>query len=177
MSLSGYDSSWAESGRRERSTLGVLLGVFAVEVQHVGSTAVEGLDAKPILDIAVGLAPVGGLDVAEIGRRMGECGYEYRGDHGADEGLLFVRGAGVVRIVHVHMVPFGDPQWTDYIRFRDYLRVNPGRRRDYQMLKRDLVTHYADDRGAYTSGKAAFVVETLHLAGAQDPRPGRIHDS
>lgn len=92
-------------------------------------------------------------------------GYEYPGDQGPDGGLLFVRATGDVRTVHVHMVAVDDPEWTSYIRFRDYLRATPQRRDDYQQLKRQLAARYAADRGAYTEGKTAFVLETLRLAG------------
>ncbi len=144
-----------------------LLGHLASDVQHVGSTAVVGLDAKPILDIAVALDPDHSSGTNEIVRRMEAGGYEYQGDQGPDGGLLFVRATGDVRTVHVHMVPADDPGWTSYIRFRDYLRATPQRRGDYQQLERQLATRYAADREAYTEAKTAFVLETLRLAEKQ----------
>jgi GrpB protein len=63
----------------------------------------------------VALDPVHRRDVSEIRRRMEADGYRYRGDHGPDGGLLFVRGAGEVRTVHVHMVGLDDPEWTRYL--------------------------------------------------------------
>lgn len=160
-------ASWLDSGSRERLKIQALLGKLAIDVQHVGSTSVPGLDAKPILDIAVALDPLARSQVKEIAARMQAGGYQYRGDHGPDGGLMFVRGAGDVRTVHVHMVPGDDPEWTAYIRFRDHLRANPRRRDEYQQLKRQLAARYPDDRAAYTDAKARFVAETLRLVDDQ----------
>lgn len=173
VSLSRYDPSWAVLGEKERTTVQGLLGELATDVQHVGSTAVAGLDAKPILDIAVALAPDRDRATNEIVKRMEASGYEYRGDKGPDGGLLFVRAIGDVRTVHVHMVALDDPEWNRYIRFRDYLRATPQRRDDYQRLKRQLATRHAADRGAYTDAKTAFIVETLRLARDQTTRTDR----
>jgi GrpB-like predicted nucleotidyltransferase (UPF0157 family) len=164
VSLSPYDHVWARLGDRECAALQTILGHRAVNVQHVGSTAVDGLDAKPILDIAVGLHTAPRPQVGEMVQLMEDGGYVYRGDHGTNRGLLFVRGTDAVRTVHVHMIPFGDTEWTNYIGFRDYLRATPQRRHDYQHLKRDLAARHAHERGAYTDAKAAFILDTLRLA-------------
>lgn len=163
VSLSPYEHVWAELGERECAALQTILGHRAVDVQHVGSTAVEGLDAKPILDVAGGLHTAPRPDVGEIVQVMEDGGYEYRGDHGTNGGLLFVRGTDAVRTVHVHMIPFGDTEWTNYIGFRDYLRATPQRRHDYQHLKRELAARHAHERGPYTDAKAAFILDTLRL--------------
>jgi GrpB-like predicted nucleotidyltransferase (UPF0157 family) len=162
--LCPHNCSWAGLGESERSTIEGLVTRFAADVQHVGSTAVTGLDAKPILDIAVALDPAQDPNTAEIARRMQAGGYQYRGDRGPDGGLFFVRAIGDVHTVHVHMVSVDDPEWARYITFRDYLRATPERRRDYQRLKQELATRYASDRVGYTEAKTAFISETLRLA-------------
>jgi GrpB-like predicted nucleotidyltransferase (UPF0157 family) len=161
--LAPHDPSWPVFGERERSAVNTLLGSLALDVEHVGSTAIADLEAKPILDIAVALDPLN-RETEEIVRRMEAGGYKYRGDHGPDGGLLFVRAVEGVRRVHVHMVPIDDPEWTAYLDFRDYLRANSARRDEYQQLKRQLAERYPNDREAYTDAKSAFVRDTLRLA-------------
>lgn len=164
VSLSRHDPRWLVLGETERSTVQKLLGNLAIDVQHVGSTAVAGLDAKPILDIAVALDSASPAGIDEIVKRMVAAGYVYRGDHGPDGGLMFVRGAWERRTVHVHMVPADDPEWAAYVRFRDHLRANPACRDAYQQLKGRLAARYGEDRGAYTEAKAAFIAEILRHA-------------
>jgi GrpB-like predicted nucleotidyltransferase (UPF0157 family) len=164
LALLTHHQSWLRHGERECSRLRELLAPWVVDVQHVGSTSVPGLDAKPILDIAVGLDPAHAPVGADVVSRMESDGYEYRGDHGADGGLLFVRGVCDVRAVHVHMVPFDEVQWMNYIGFRDFLRASPERCHEYAELKRSLIARHATDRGAYTNAKAAFIAGTLQLA-------------
>jgi len=164
VSLSPHNPAWLELGVHECSAVRAILGQLAVDVQHVGSTSVDSLDAKPILDIAADLHTSPSPDAGEIVRRMETGGYEYRGDHGPNGGLLLIRGTDDVRTVHVHMVPLNETKWTSYIGFRGYLRATPHRRRDYQHLKRDLAARHAHDRGANTEAKAAFILDTLRLA-------------
>lgn len=98
--------------------------------------------------------------VTSVVSRMEAAGYEYRGDHGVDGGLLFVRGVGDVRVTHVHVVPIDGDQSTNYIGFRDLLRSSPERRDEYAVLKRMLITRHASDRGAYTKAKAGFIADS-----------------
>lgn len=99
------------------------LGRLAVAVEHIGSTAVLGLVAKPILDVAVGLD-----ERAELGAVKAvfeSLGYRFRGDKGDDGGLLFVlEDRPAHRIAHVHVVGFGDRRWRRYLTFRDRLRAD-----------------------------------------------------
>lgn len=135
-----------------------------MDVQRVVSTAVAGLDAKPILDIAVVLGRTVADDSDQIVRRLERGGFQFISDHGPDGGVLFVRAVGAVRIVHLHLLPATDPEWTRHLQFRDYLRASPRRRQEYQQPKRELAIRFPTDRVAYTKYKAAFVIDTLRLA-------------
>jgi GrpB-like predicted nucleotidyltransferase (UPF0157 family) len=161
--LRPYDPSWAMLGERERSTVAGVLAELANDVQHVGSTAVPGLDAKPILDIAVALDPTQKLSNRAIAGRMESAGYHFVTDSGPDGGLLFVRAQGDIRTVHVHVISADDPEWARYIRFRDLLRTRPELRRSYERLKHQLAVRFAGDRTAYTDAKAVFVAEVLQV--------------
>ena len=135
-------------------------------VEHIGSTAVPGLAAKPIIDIMPGLetfddgfACVSPLEV---------LGYEYRGENGIPGRHYFDHfdksGAQASGIQHVHMLVVGSESWTRHVLFRDYLRTNSDEARRYARLKRSLAERYTQDREAYTEGKTAFIERALARA-------------
>jgi GrpB-like predicted nucleotidyltransferase (UPF0157 family) len=136
------------------------LGERAVAVEHVGSTAVLGLVAKPILDLAVGLAST--TDPDHVIPAIERLGCQFRGDKGDTGGLLFVlEDRPAHRIAHVHVVPYGSEKWRQYLAFRDRLRIDPDARACYAEVKRRLGEQFASGRQAYTAGKAAFVAGLL----------------
>lgn len=140
--------------------IGQAAGGLICDVQHVGSTAVPGLPAKPILDLA---ASVIALEVMpELVRALTVVGSIYRGDGGGEGGHLFVWESGPdVRTIHLHVVATDDVQWTHYLRFRDALRRDPALRRRYRELKRELGHKFPDDRKSYTASKNDFIRSVL----------------
>ncbi|TDD80479.1 GrpB family protein [Actinomadura rubrisoli] len=151
---------WSEVYEQLASALRPALGVLATAVEHVGSTSVPGLPAKPIVDIAVGLAANARLvDVVDA---VTALGYEFRGDGGEEIGWLFVlETRPLFRVAHVHAVRHGGPQWREYLKFRDRLRSDPAAHHAYAQLKRQLAAVYADDRQAYTAAKTSLVRDLL----------------
>ncbi len=152
---------WHELFEREQRALLERVGHLVLDVQHVGSTAVPGLDAKPILDVAAAVPS------AEVVPRLvgplGDLGYVYRGDAGADGGHLFVKeSAPEVRTHHLHMVAADDPQWRGWLLFRDALRADEELRARYAELKRALRGRFAEDRKGYTEAKNEFVSGVVH---------------
>jgi GrpB-like predicted nucleotidyltransferase (UPF0157 family) len=154
------DSAWPRAFERLAAELRTALGEPAVAVEHVGSTAVPGLVAKPILDLVVGLAPA--TDSDRVILAIERLGYQFRGDKGDTGGLLLVLEDGPAhRIAHVHVVPHGGERWRQYLAFRDRLRIDPDARAAYADVKRSLGEQFAGDRQAYTAGKEAFVAGLL----------------
>ena len=153
-----------EKAQFEEALGGLMAGVVAME--HIGSTAVQGLAAKPVIDIAIGLRE------HAFGERTIEpitgLGYEYRAESGIPGRYYFRRGDP--RSHHVHMVEYGCPEWEKNIRFRDTLRARPDLAEEYAALKRDLARRYAHDRPGYTLAKAPFIERVLAIA-AQAIRP------
>jgi len=126
----------------------------------VGSTAVPGLVSKPILDVAVGLAPKATEEA--VVASLESAGYEFRGDKGDDGGLLFIlTDAPNHRLAHLHAVRYSDNRWQRYVAFRDLLRAQPNVRRAYAELKRSLAARHRLDRGSYTDAKAAFIEQAV----------------
>ncbi len=143
--LTGYDPRWPRLYEAEIARVTEALAPI-VAAEHVGSTSVPGLAAKPTVDIAVGVVS---LDLPDGARaRMERLGYDYGDDHGQPQ-HVFRKGISVPWEFLVHVVEHGGPMWLDYIRFRDYLRANPDEAERYATLKASLLA----DRGGWYSGR------------------------
>ena len=134
-------------------------GLARLQLEHVGSTAIPGLAAKPILDMMAGSAPGAAwqpyVDVFQA------LGYEPRGPQGVAERELLVLGPDRARTHHLSLVVAGGVFWRDHLAFRDRLRAEPALAAAYAALKRGLARRHAGNREAYTAGKLAFVGEVL----------------
>lgn len=146
-----YDPSWPHQFERERALLAGPLAQWIVgPIEHVGSTAVAGLPAKPVIDI---MAAVQNLDAARPALPVLEpLGYLYAPYH-ADIMHWFCKPSPSFRTHHLHLVPFGSPLWTERLAFRDYLRRHPAVAAEYAALKRALAKQHEVDREAYTDAK------------------------
>ncbi|HET7559457.1 MAG TPA: methylated-DNA--[protein]-cysteine S-methyltransferase [Limnochordia bacterium] len=158
--IAEYDVRWPERYAAEADAIREALGDEAVAVEHVGSSAVEGLAAKPIVDVLVGLH--GDAPGKRAVERIEALGYEARGEAGIPGRSYFRKGRP--RRFHMHMVRWGSTFWREQLLFRDYLRAHGERRDAYAALKRHLADRHRADRAAYTEAKAGFVAETLALA-------------
>jgi GrpB-like predicted nucleotidyltransferase (UPF0157 family) len=156
-----YDPAWPQWFEQERDRLRQVLGTQAVSIDHIGSTAVPGLAAKPVLDILVAAEPFP-LPAAMIAA-IEALGYEYRGENGIP-GRQYFRTRPHAR--HLHVFAPGSEAAQQHLLFRDYLRTHPEAVRDYASLKRRLMTEHRLDREAYTDGKADLVRCILERARA-----------
>jgi len=141
-------------------------GDLIADIQHVGSSAVPHLPAKPILDLA---AAVAALDtIPALVPRLTGIGHIYRGDDGDDGGHLFVRESSPdIRTIHLHVVEYNGAQWHNYLRFRDLLRRRLDVREQYAELKKELGNRFGDDRRSYTAAKHDFIRRILETKEAQ----------
>lgn len=163
-----HQATWHENFAHERRILQDAIGPYALDIQHVGSTAVEGLDAKPIIDIAVAVRSL--AMIAPCTSPLIALGYLDRGDHGSDGGYLFVKEcAPEVKTHHLHVVTIDDPQWRNYLCFRDLLAVDAALRAEYGALKRVLGERFGDDRQNYTRAKADFIRAVIDTACVTGP--------
>lgn len=155
-----YCSGWSTLFEQEWRVLNQHIGHLVLDIQHVGSTAVPGLDAKPIIDIAV--AADSSMEISQIQPLLCALGYLDRGDGGIDGEYLFVKeSAPDVRTHHLHIVPTGSPLWSNYLRFRDVLRADVMLRSRYAALKKASQARFSQDRKAYTASKHAFIQDIL----------------
>ncbi len=159
--LMPHDPDWAAWAREEIGFLTRLLSSYDVRINHIGSTAISGIYAKPIVDLLVEIDPW--VDKAAIIALMESNGYICMSR--SESRLSFNKGytpRGFARkVFHVHFHPFGD---NDEIRFRDYLRAHPDVAHDYEQLKLSLLPRFRNDRDGYTEAKTSFVRKINELA-------------
>ena len=160
-----YDPSWPEIFAGEAQAIHRVLGDVLIGIEHVGSTAIPGLAAKPVIDIVVSVTS---LEAGMVVPSLAALGYDCRGENGIPGRLFFRKGlVEFKRTHHLHLVEAGHEQWTSMLAFRDYLRAHPGDVRRYEELKRALAVKFQDNRRAYTNGKAEFVQTILKMARLQ----------
>lgn len=151
-----YDPAWPQRFERERVALVTALGGLIVAgPEHIGSTAVPGLAAKPIIDILVGVADLAAAS-ATFGR-LAELGYLRWEDDPEPWRHWFLKPHPAHRTHHLQLLEPGHPQWAARLAFRDRLRTDPRTRQEYEALKRRLAEEFRTDREGYTHAKRAFV--------------------
>jgi GrpB-like predicted nucleotidyltransferase (UPF0157 family) len=161
--LAPHDSRWAAQFVEERDRLLDLLpGRFAA-IEHIGSTAVPRLAAKPIIDILAGVRTISEADA--LLEPLCAHGYETSAEFNATlpDRRWLMRHALGKRTHHLHLVVFGGEPWIRRLQFRGVLRADATIAARYEHLKRDLAQQYRHDREAYTHAKTAFINEVLGL--------------
>ena len=163
--LEQYDLKWEEDFQAEAGKLYNLFGDVAQDIQHIGSTSVRGLSAKPIIDIAVGVKSL--TDFAKVRQKFVDAP-EYSIKEDGDPMEILVRKHNPENqdeITHYnHKMEIEGDRNKDSILFRDTLRSNPKMRLEYESLKRDLAKQYPNDRAAYTQSKDYFIRSMLREA-------------
>lgn len=160
VSLAEPNAKWQAAYAREEMAVRGTLGDLVLEIQHIGSTSIPTIKAKPIIDIAVGVRRLeDGLACIEP---MASIGYDYAGTNLVPDDHVFGRDiAGDTRTHLVHVVEHGGTNWRRFIIFRDRLRNRPDIAHEYEALKVELAAKYADNRAAYTAAKGAFIVKIV----------------
>jgi GrpB-like predicted nucleotidyltransferase (UPF0157 family) len=153
-----YDPAWPETFEQLAGPAREALADLGAEVEHVGSTAVPGLAAKPIVDIDVAFPSA--AEVPAAIERLRGLGYVYQGDKGVPGRDAFLWPPGSVRH-HLYVVISGNEPHTAHVTFRDRLRADPETAARYAALKRELAERHHPDRIAYTEGKDEFVAAVL----------------
>lgn len=156
-----YDPSWVATFSRLKGLVAESLGGLSAVIEHVGSTAVPGAAAKPVIDIDVVLPSTDFVPRAI--QLLAEAGYRHLGDLGIIGREAFESPAGLPAH-HLYVVVLGNSEHTRHLHFRDYLRKHPKDAERYSALKRLLAARFRDDREAYTDAKSAFVEEILQRA-------------
>ncbi|MEM1127725.1 MAG: GrpB family protein [Bacteroidota bacterium] len=160
-----YRPAWVREFERVRDELRTALPAWVIGIEHVGSTSVPGLLAKPIVDILVGVPDLArGLSLRAPMERLG---FTYRPDDDIPDRHYFPRTVGGLRRHHVSVSVPGTRHHRNTLLFRDALRQDPARAQRYGALKQRLASAAGRDRLDYLNGKTDFVLEVLRAAGGE----------
>lgn len=159
--LVSYNKEWEKEYLQTKNQIEAIWNKNLLDIQHVGSTAICHVRAKPILDIAVLLKSISDMDV----ELMKQIGYDYRGaQFGRDTYHLYVlRGENQISLSHIHCYDANDKEFFQLIGFRDYLNSHPDVALQYSELKETLALQYSENRNAYTKGKESFIQNIYKL--------------
>jgi GrpB-like predicted nucleotidyltransferase (UPF0157 family) len=164
VTLVPWDATWPVQFEQERRRLEATLRPWLTgPIEHIGSTAIAGIAAKPVIDIMAGVDTLdGSIGARDAAAALGYTYFPYR----PDVMHWFCKPSPQRRTHHLHLVPTGSALWHERLQFRDHLRATPAAAAAYEALKRDLAGRHRFDREAYTEGKTTFVRSILDAVGA-----------
>lgn len=157
-----HHSDWANAFEKEKELLQKALGNDFIKIEHVGSTAIPGISAKPTLDILVGLKELNSVD--HYLPALEEISYQFRPNHPVPGRLHFAKIHQSLRTHNLSLTKCGSEFWEGHILFRDYLRAHPAERDAYQALKLQLAEEHPDNTVNYTNGKDEFIAQVMQKA-------------
>ena len=155
--VSPYKEEWKNLFEIEKRDIEKAIGDDIKDIQHVGSTSIPGMPAKPILDIAIAVKD---FEEARICiKPLCDMGYTFKGENGIPRRHYFLKGEPCTH--HIHLLEKTSEEWEKLILFRDYLRSNQNTAEEYKELKRDLLQRLQGDRKAYQAAKSDFVAAVI----------------
>lgn len=159
-----HQEAWTAAAEKIIVQLKEIFGEAALDIQHIGSTAIAGIKAKPILDIAVGTASLEGL--GPVLSKLTAAGFQEAHNRFSSNLLYIIQGKDNVRTCQVHILVYDSLQWHNYIDFRDYLNAFPEKAQEYEALKERLAAACDNVQTAYTDGKHDYMERVLAEARA-----------
>jgi GrpB-like predicted nucleotidyltransferase (UPF0157 family)/RimJ/RimL family protein N-acetyltransferase len=160
--LETHDPEWFRQFEAEAERLTAVFQPNLVTIHHIGSTAVPGIKAKPIIDIMVVVYDIEQVDATN--GTMGQLGYIAKGENGINGRRYFRKGSDTYHTHHIHTYQDGHPDIARHLNFRDYLIAHPDVARAYSRLKEDLARKYESDPPLYTDSKTGFIREVEEKA-------------
>ncbi|EJS76455.1 GrpB family protein [Bacillus cereus] len=156
-----YQKEWQEEYLKEKDNFCSLLGEEMIAIEHIGSTAVEGLGAKPLIDMMIGVTDL--QITKEWTENFSVIGYEYVPKE-TPNWCFFRKGKWRAGTHHLHVYIYNSDEWRNNLFFRDFLITNEWARKEYKELKEKLAITFPFDRVSYTKAKAPFIQKILKLA-------------
>ena len=155
--LSDHNSLWADLYREEEGRIIAAVGGLIIDLQHIGSTAIPGIKAKPILDMLAGVAQLENALLCKSS--LESIGYDYIA--GAEIANDYVFGKSFPRTHYLHVVEYGGAKWMNHLCFRDRLRNDRELAQAYEKLKEELSRKFSDSHGKYHDAKSQFINEVI----------------
>lgn len=161
-----HNPAWDAEFLQTKAQLTDCLQDNIIDIQHVGSTAIPAICAKPILDVAVKLESIHDMDIDALVSH----GYDYRGAQGGNDHyhLFVLRNEHGLSLRHIHCYDKNEKEFDLLVGFRDYLNLHFDEAKKYEALKQKLSEKYADNRPAYTKGKEDFIRSVYAKLSASD---------
>lgn len=164
--LSKYHPGWKKAFNDEKIAIQKKLRKAVLDIEHIGSTSIPGMSAKPILDFMIAIKSIDGYE--KYVKLLKELKYEFRRDNRAtQEHVIFVKGPEDMRTHYLKLTKTDSKFWKENILFRDYLINHPKVATEYKELKENLQESYSSNRATYTEVKAEFIQKILTLAKAE----------
>ncbi|WP_432361938.1 GrpB family protein [Sporosarcina sp. UB5] len=167
IALTPYREEYKKLFVQEKKLLESLIGEHVVDIQHIGSTAIKGIAAKPIIDVMIGVRSMD--DVKQFDKyRLKDADIYHLGRVEIEGKAVFAKFSDLEELTktHVyHVVEYGGDWWKQHTHFRDYLNEHRDIAQKYEALKQELALKYPDNERKYTDAKKACVDEVLELAG------------
>jgi len=151
-----YNPNWKKMYKEESEKIKNILNDIIIDIHHIGSTAIPGIKAKPVIDILVEVKDIEAVD--QYNHKMEELGYEVMGEYGIPKRRFFRKG-GNNRTHHIHIFQVGNEEIERHINFKEYLIAHPDKGREYSKLKEKLTNKYTHDVENYTNSKSDFIKE------------------
>lgn len=155
-----HHKEWQTEFEQEKARIIAKVGDSIVDVQHIGSTSIPGIKAKPIIDMSAGIRRF--KDAQKLVKPLRALGYNF--DRRFQNQMFFAKGPDVRRTHYLHVMRYQGAKWKSDKLFRDYLIAHSARAKAYTKLKIKLAKQYAKERQKYSDGKDTFIKETLRLA-------------
>ena len=157
-----YDPNWVHQFKKESFLLKSIFGEIALNIDHIGSTAIPGIKAKPIIDILITTNNINMID--SFDDQMEQLGYVIGGEFGLPGRRFYCKGDEAHCHFHVHIYEAAHPSVDTYLLFRDYMMAHPNDAKAYESLKTDLATKYPNNRTLYTQSKGDFINQIFKKA-------------
>jgi GrpB-like predicted nucleotidyltransferase (UPF0157 family) len=150
-----HDPTWMQKFQQEKNAIKKFLGNEAIAIEHIGSTAIPHILAKPVIDILISARNIEKIDT--FNEKMAELSYTAHGEYGIPGRRFFTKGPYEKRTHHIHIFQQGDPQLARHLNFRDYMIAHPEEAKAYSDLKAKLAVQFTDDIAGYCRGKNDFI--------------------
>lgn len=160
--LCPYSEEWHLLFEKEKTNLYNCTERCLIDIQHVGSTSIIGMPAKPIIDIVIAVKDLN--EGFELVSDVEAIGYNFKGSLGKSKRFFFWKEEEGINTHNLHIVEHGDKNWQNLILFRDFMNKHEDYRNKYINLKEELASKYKDDRGKYTEKKAESILGVIQLA-------------